>query len=247
MGSNWTLRSKNLKLAGGTPRLLAGVGTAIVLATSPGFAAGAGNPLVGAQAFRNCAACHSIDAGRNMTGPSLAGVLGRKAGGLASFHRYSDALKRSGIVWNEETLDAWIANPAALVPGNDMRFQGLGDAQMRHNLVAYLQAVAEGKGQSLAFQAGMNLGDGLPDLKQSPAQAQVKTIRYCDDTYVVSTAGGQTLRFWEFNLRFKTDSSTKGPRKGEPVLVGQGMQGDRAQIVFSDPAEIGALVKNECQ
>ena len=182
-----------------------------------------------------------------MTGPSLAGVLGRKAGSLASFHRYSDALKRSGIVWNEETLDAWIANPAALVPGNDMRFQGLGDAQMRHNLVAYLQAVAEGKGQSLAFQAGMNLGDGLPDLKQSPAQAQVKTIRYCDDTYVVSTAGGQTLRFWEFNLRFKTDSSTKGPRKGEPVLVGQGMQGDRAQIVFSDPAEIGALVKNECQ
>ena len=181
-----------------------------------------------------------------MTGPTLSGVLGRKAGGLASFHRYSDALKRSGIVWNEETLDAWIANPAALVPGNDMRFQGISNAQIRANLVAYLKAVADGKGRSLAFQAGMNLGNGLPDLKQAAGPTQVKTIRYCDDTYVVSTAGGQTLKFWEFNLRFKSDSSTHGPRKGEPVLVGQGMQGDRAQIVFSSPADMASMIKSEC-
>ena len=246
MNTASTLVANLWRLAGVAPRALVCRGAAIVLVVSSGLAAAAGDPLQGAQAFRNCVACHSIDAGQNMTGPTLAGVLGRKAGGLASFHRYSDALKQSGIVWTEQTLDAWIANPAALVAGNDMRFQGIGDAQTRNNLVAYLKAAAEGKGRSLAFQAGMNLGESLPDLKQSAAPTRVKTIRYCDDTYFVSTGGGQTLKFWEFNLRFKTDSTSRGPRKGEPVLVGQGMQGDRAQIVFSAPAEIGAMIKSEC-
>ena len=246
MNDDWTLLSKIRRLASAASRFLVGGGAALVFIVSPGFAAAAGDPLQGAQAFRNCAACHSIDAGQNMTGPTLAGVLGRKAGGLASFHRYSDVLKRSGIVWTDQTLDAWIANPAAFIPGNDMKFQGMPDALTRNNLVAYLKAVAEGKGRSLAFQAGMNLGDGLQDLKKSAAQTQVKTIRYCDDTYVVTTGGGQTLKFWEFNLRFKTDSTSRGPRRGEPVLAGQGMQGDRAQIVFSSPAEIGAMIKSEC-
>src|SRR5436190_683640 len=83
---------------------------------------------------------------------------------------------------------------------------------------------------ALAFQAGMNLGSGLPDLKQANADLRVKAIGYCGDTYTVTTAGGRTRKFWEFNLRFKTDSSAHGPTKNEPVFVGQGMQGDRAQI-----------------
>jgi cytochrome c len=234
------------ELASATRRALIGAGAAFVLGVSAGVAAAAGDALQGAQIFRNCVACHSIDPGQNLTGPTLAGVLGRKAGGLASFHRYSDALKRSDVLWNEQTLDAWIANPAAFIPGNNMRFQGIEDANARGNLIAYLKAVAEGKGRSLAFQAGMNMGGGLPDLKQSPPRTRVKTIRYCDDTYVVTTGDGQTLKFWEFNLRFKTDSSSRGPRKGEPIFVAQGMQGDRAQIVFSSPAEIGAMIKSEC-
>ena len=227
-------------------RFLVGCAGAVVLAATPGFAAAAGDPVQGAQAFRNCVACHSIETGQNMTGPSLAGVLGRKAGSLESFHRYSDALKRSGLVWNEQTLDGWMANPAAFIPGNDMKFQGIPDAPTRSNLVAYLKAVAEGKGRSLAFQAGMNMGGGLPDLKQVNVETRVKTISYCDDTYIVTTAAGKTLKFWEFNLRFKSDSTSQGPRKGEPVLVGQGMSGDRAQVVFSSAAEIGALIKSEC-
>ncbi|MEO5699326.1 MAG: c-type cytochrome [Casimicrobiaceae bacterium] len=218
----------------------------VVLAATSAFAAAAGDPLQGAQAFRNCLACHSIDAGQNMTGPSLADVFGRKAGGLESFRRYSDAVKRSGLVWNEQTLDAWIASPAMLIPGNDMRFQGIPDAQARSNLVAYLKAVAEGKGRSLAFQAGMNMGGGLPDLKKADPQARVKTIRYCGDTYILTTAAGKTLKFWEFNLRFKSDSTKHGPSEGEPVLVGQGMQGDRAQVVFSSAAEIAALIESKC-
>ncbi|MGH6740409.1 MAG: c-type cytochrome [Bradyrhizobium sp.] len=175
-----------------------------------------------------------------MTGPSLAGVVGRKAGGLQSFHRYSDALKRSGILWNAETLDAWLSNPAILVPGNDMRFPGMPNAIARRDLVAYLAEAG------VASQSAMHMGGRLPDLKEARPEAKVKTIGYCDDTYTVRTVAGATLKFWEFNLRFKTDSSIHGPRKGEPVLVGQGMQGDRAQVVFANPAEIGTLIKSEC-
>ncbi len=229
-----------------TTRWLIGSLSVVLIAASPRSAFAAGDPVQGALAFRNCMACHSIEEGQNMTGPSLAGLLGRKAAGLPTFRRYSDALKRSGIVWNAETLNAWIYNPAALVPGNDMRFPGIPDALTRGNLVAYLESVSEGKGRSAAFQAGMTMGGGLPDLKDARPEAQARTIGYCGDTYTITTGAGKKLTFWEFNLRFKTDSSGHGPRKGEPVLVGQGMQGDRAQLVFSSPSEIGTLIKKEC-
>jgi len=220
--------------------------TAAALAAASGVAVGAGDPLQGARAFRNCVACHSIETAQNMTGPSLAGILGRKAGSLASFHRYSDALRRSNVVWDEQTLDAWIADPAAFIPGSDMAFPGLPDPRARSDLVAFLKVASEGNGRSLLFQAGMNVGGGLPDLKQSDAEVRVKAIRYCDDTYTVTTAAGKTSKFWEFNLRFKTDSSARGPNKNEPVLVAQGMQGDRAQIVFTSPREMAVFIKSEC-
>jgi len=204
-------------------------------------AAAAGDPTQGAQLFRNCMACHSADPGVNMTGPSLAGIFGRKAGGLATFHRYPAALKRSGIVWDDQTLDVWLRSPAALVPGNEMMFDGIPDAQARSNLIAYLHQAA-----TTSMPAGMNMQRGLPDLKQSPPDVRVKSIGYCDDTYTVATASGQTRKFWEFNLRFKTDSSSKGPRSNEPVLVPQGMGGDRAQVVFSSPDEIPIFIKHDC-
>ncbi len=218
----------------------------LLWAASPEFALAAGDPVQGALVFRSCMACHSIEPGQNMTGPSLANLWGRKAGSLDKFHRYSDVVKRSGIAWNEETLDAWLRNPAALIPGNEMRFPGIADAQARSNVIAYLKAVSEGRGRAVASQAGIAMGGGLPDLKEAGADARVKTIRHCDDTYTVSTAAGRTLKFWEFNLRFKTDSSSRGPRRNEPVFVGQGMQGDRAQIVFASPEEIGAFLMSEC-
>ncbi len=93
----------------------------------------------------------------------------------------------------------------------------------------------------LAFHAG----GGLPDLRQVAPESRVKTIRHYDDTYIITTAAGKTLKFREFNLRFKTDSTSRGPRKGEAVLVGQGMQGDRAQVVFSSASDIGTLIKSE--
>ena len=74
-----------------------------------------------------------------MTGPSLAGLWNRKAGTLASFSRYSPALKSANIVWSDQTLDDWITDPQHLVPGNEMTFTGIKDARQRADLLAFLK------------------------------------------------------------------------------------------------------------
>ena len=198
----------------------------------------AGDATRGAQAARACMACHSFAAGRHMTGPGLADVWGRKAGSAEGFTRYSEALKRSGIAWDEQHLDAWLKDPAALVPGNEMAFPGIDDERTRADLLAYLQAVSTGRAKAP--------NRGLPDLKKAGADARVVSIRYCGDGYRVTTADGQKHTFWEFNLRFKTDGSADGPAAGKPVIVGAGMQGDRAAVIFSRPDEISAFIRREC-
>ena len=83
--------------------------------------------------------------------------------------------------------------------------------------------------------------------KQAPPQGQVTALSHCSDTYVVKTADGKVNRVWEFNLRLKTDTSPLGPWRGKPVIVGAGMQGDRASIVFSSPDEISSFIKESCE
>jgi len=211
-----------------------------LLATS-GAAIAAGEAERGARAFQACAACHSLEPDRNLSGPSLSGLWGRKAGGLASFSRYSDALGKSGIVWDEKTLDAWVRNPEALVPRNLMLFEGIRDDRARADLIAFLKAASR-PGSPLAGKPRP-----LPNLRDAPPGARVSAIRHCKDTYYVSSAAGDTVPYWEFNLRFKTDSSASGPAPKAPVLVGQGMQGDRAQLVFASPGEISSFIREECR
>lgn len=199
----------------------------------------AGDPERGARAFRQCLACHSIEPGLQMTGPSLASVVGRKAGTVEGFARYSDALRAAQLTWTEATLDQWLRNPAVLVPGNTMTFPGIPDAQTREDIVAYLKAVAKG---TAAAQPRLQ----LPDLKKANADSRVTRMRHCKDTYEVVTADGRTHRIWEFNLRLKSDSSPSGPRPNEPVIVGAGMRGDRASVVFSSPAEISSFIRDGC-
>lgn len=205
-----------------------------------GAAAAAGDAQRGARAFQACAACHTLEPGRHLTGPSLAGIWGRKAASETGFQRYSEALKRSGLTWNEASLDKWLANPETAVPGNLMSFQGIGDAQARADLIALLRAASEGKAPRAAQTRP------LPDLKTAPPGAMVSAIRHCGDTYFVTNGANETRPFWDFNLRFKTDAGPSGPAPGKPVLVGQGMQGDRAQVVFSRPAEISAFIREGC-
>jgi cytochrome c len=210
-------------------------------------AAGAGDVQEGAKAFRACAACHSLAPGRHMTGPSLAGVWERKAGTAEGFARYSEALKSSGVTWNAQTLDAWLAAPSTFIPNNRMTFPGLPDAKARADLIAYLQAASSGQAetQGNGMMGGMMSGE-VQSLKQATPDRQVTSISYCGDTYSVKTASGATVQFWERNLRFKTDSSADGPPKGKPALLPAGMMGDRASVIFADPSEISAFIAAKC-
>ena len=98
----------------------------------------AGDASRGAALFNRCALCHSSNkGGGNKIGPNLFGVVGRKAGSYPGFS-YSTALKKSGITWSPAKLDAWIATPQKLVPGNNMPFAGIPDAGQRADIVAYL-------------------------------------------------------------------------------------------------------------
>lgn len=201
----------------------------------------------GARAFRACAACHSLEPGRHLTGPSLADFFGRKAGTIEGFTRYSPALKDANVVWDEETLEAWLANPQALVPGNLMSFPGIQDKKVRADLIAYLKTVGiEGITPETTSQRGMMHGPSLQNLKAAGPNQQVVSLRYCGDTYHVTTADHQTFPFWEFNLRFKSDSTEIGPLNGRPVLLPASMMGDRAFIIFADPAEISPFIEKRC-
>jgi cytochrome c len=211
-----------------------------------------GDPARGARDFRVCAPCHALEPDRNVTGPSLAGVWGRKAGGLTSFERYSPALKASGVVWDAETLDEWLKNPERLIPHNRMTFAGIPDARDRADLVAYLRAASAGNAPKAAQDGamggmgGMMGGGEVPDLKKIEPSERVKSVAWCRDTYKVTTVDGETHDFWERNLRFKTDGSDKGPAEGAPALVGAGMMGDRGDVIFAKPDEIGRFVKQDC-
>ena len=91
----------------------------------------------GEARFADCAACHRLEPGVNNVGPSLHGIFSRKAGEIADF-RYSPAMKRSGIVWTPETLEKFITDPQAMVPGNRMPYAGMTIAGDRADLIAFL-------------------------------------------------------------------------------------------------------------
>jgi cytochrome c len=84
---------------------------------------------------QRCGGCHALD--RDKEGPRLRGVYGRAAASVKSFH-YSDALKQSGIKWNDESLENWLTDPEKLVPNNDMAFQ-VAKSDERSEIIAYLK------------------------------------------------------------------------------------------------------------
>lgn len=96
-----------------------------------------GDAAAGEAVFRQCASCHALEEGRNGAGPSLYGIMGATAGQAAGF-RYSPAIADSGIVWTDETLAAFVADPRGYIRGNRMGFRGLRDEQDIADLIAYL-------------------------------------------------------------------------------------------------------------
>jgi cytochrome c len=240
------------KIARGTAETLLIIASVFLLCPGVGFAE-EGNTGRGQQIFRVCSACHSLQPGKSMTGPSLSGIWNKKAGSDQNFSRYSDALKSANVVWDDNTLDAWVTNPQLVVPGNEMTFPGVKEPQQRLDLLAFLKqatkpgaSVAQDSRGGMGGMGGMMGGGQVPNLKKLDDEDRVQSVGYCRDTYVVATADGKKRKFWERNLRLKTDSSAEGPMPDAPALVGAGMMGDRADIIFSSPDEIGKFVKPQC-
>jgi len=119
-------------------RILAGL-TAACLFPGGAAAGPTGDAERGAEVYRRCDGCHSLDSSR--VGPAHRTVFGRTAGTLDGFI-YSKALKASALVWNAETLDAWLANPGKFVPGSRMGYR-LSDPQDRADVIEYLRSAGK--------------------------------------------------------------------------------------------------------
>ena len=99
----------------------------------------AADPARGRSLYALCASCHTLaEGGANLVGPNLFGVFGKPAASHEGY-TYSAPLKESGVTWDAATLDAWLADPQAVVPGTKMVFVGVRDAQQRADLVAHLK------------------------------------------------------------------------------------------------------------
>lgn len=116
------------------------VATAAALLLAATGTARAADAEAGKKAFNKCAVCHSPVEGVTRVGPSLFGVVGRKAGTLAGFN-YSTAMKEYGVTWTPETLDKYLAAPMQEVKGTKMTFAGVKDATERANIIAYLETL----------------------------------------------------------------------------------------------------------
>ena len=131
---------------------------------APAVPIAGGDPVAGRLVFRKCQACHSMEPGKTILGPSLAGIIGRKAGSEAGYN-YSPAMKQTNIVWDAKTLDAYLSDPQKLIPGNKMPFPGLKTDNDRADVIAFFGASASAQGAPAAP------GGSPPAAAQAPAAA----------------------------------------------------------------------------
>jgi len=150
---------------------------------TPAANAGAGDSAAGRQVFRKCQACHSLEPGKVLLGPSLAHIIGRKAGAESNYG-YSPAMKQADIVWDTKTLDGYLADPQKTVPGNKMPFPGLKTDHDRADVIAYL-AAQSGAAQAQAQAAAQ---PGAP-AASAPQSAPAPSIGYVPDARYTLRSG----------------------------------------------------------
>ncbi|MEJ8566357.1 c-type cytochrome [Elongatibacter sediminis] len=138
-----TARRSGPSLARNAPVLLLTcllAGPATLFASTVNEDAAFGDAARGEEIYQQCAGCHSLS--YNRTGPKHCGIMGRRAGGVNDYV-YSDAMRRSDLVWTRETLDRFLANPGAVVPGTTMGYAGIASDQNRRDLIAFLESAGE--------------------------------------------------------------------------------------------------------
>ena len=120
--------------------LISGGALGCFITLTSGTALGAADGQV--QFNNRCRTCHSVRENDNRQGPSLHNLIGRKAGSLDDYELYSQALRNSGITWNEENLNKFIANPDGVIPGNNMKpYAGITDDAEREQIAKYLSTL----------------------------------------------------------------------------------------------------------
>ncbi|MDH3659153.1 MAG: cytochrome c family protein [Alphaproteobacteria bacterium] len=122
---------------------ITGLVSLVVLALASHAALAEGDAAKGKKVFNKCKACHAIDAEKNKVGPHLVGIFGRTAGAVDGF-KYSDAMKGSGITWDEETIAAYLADPKGYIEGNKMVFPGLKKEAQIADVIAYIKESSGG-------------------------------------------------------------------------------------------------------
>jgi cytochrome c len=123
--------------------VFSGLLAAAVVSLGLSSTAMAGDPALGEKVFKKCKACHVVDSDKNKTGPHLVNIMGRQAGSVEGFKKYSKAIKESGIVWDEATLDGFLEKPKAYLKGTRMAFAGLKKEEDRANVIAYLKQFSQ--------------------------------------------------------------------------------------------------------
>jgi nitrite reductase (NO-forming) len=162
---------------------------------SAGGVAVEGDADAGAKVFRKCQACHSAEPGKNGVGPSLFGVVGKKAGAVEDFN-YSPAMQGSGIVWTPDNLDAFLTNPRQFMPGTKMVFAGLRAPEDRANVIAYLMAQSppeeeeEDEAAAEAPATEADVADPAWEVPEGAPAGYTATVRFALKTAI---AGGRMV------------------------------------------------------
>jgi len=212
--------------------------------TAPAPTAGGaqGDATAGRLVFRKCQACHSLEPGKNLIGPSLAGVIDRKSGTAPNFS-YSPAMKQANIVWTPTTLDPYLADPQKVVPGNVMPFAGLKTDHDRKDVIAYLaaasgQAAAAAPQQPAAGQAAPAPSAAAPPVAQAPQSGTNAGIGYIPDARYTLRSGIAEGRMVYLGVGGAIDgkinpllTATEGQVVQLTIINGEGAEHD---IVFPD-------------
>lgn len=153
-----------------------------------------GDVVHGREVYKKCQACHSTQPGRNGLGPTLAGIVGSKAGDVPNYS-FSAAMKQSGITWTPEKLDAYLADPQKVVPGNKMPFPGLKTEADRTDVIAFLAKANAAPAASGANEAAKAPSAATP-APEPAAQAPATAHTYVSDakyTLRSGIAGGKMV------------------------------------------------------